>query len=388
MSSPWVARGGRLAAVDAPALVRRPPSTSSFVKSAAFAPDGSTLLCTTEDGSLLLLPVDSQLVQEQGFYDGMPAPPPSAVPDAVEIKAGEAVHDVAWRPSNADSQRLFVATMRDHPIHLYDATTGAIIETFVARNDLDEPESATVLSFNLQGTHVYAASKHHIAVFDLEQPGACPVARFSTAKSGGRRPIVSALAFCPDYSGAYAAGTYSHSVSVYVESSGATPVLELPKLGSAVTCLRWSPDGVNLWVGGRGNDDLICWDMRHTRSELGRVQRQCQTQQRYSFALDPWGELLCTGSGSGDVLVYDTATFKLVWRESAQGASMASNAVAMHPYSALLAVAHGHRHFPESDDDSEGEGECGGQRRGKKEEVEAVSSVQLWRLPFSRLSRF
>jgi hypothetical protein len=47
-------------------------------------------------------------------------------------------------------------------------------------------------------------------------------------------------------------------------------VLELRDIEFGATCLKWSPCGCMLWGGGRAHTDLICWDLRHTRQELGR----------------------------------------------------------------------------------------------------------------------
>ena len=53
------------------------------------------------------------------------------------------------------------------------------------------------------------------------------------------------------------------------------------------------------YSGGRAHSDLICWDLRTTRSELGRVRRTSDSNQRISFDLDPWGKYLATGCQSG-----------------------------------------------------------------------------------------
>jgi hypothetical protein len=41
---------------------------------------------------------------------------------------------------------------------------------------------------------------------------------------------------------------------------------------------------------------IISWDLRNTRSEVGRVHRQLSTNQRMTFDIDPWGKYLVTGS--------------------------------------------------------------------------------------------
>ena len=63
----------------------------------------------------------------------------------------------------------------------------------------------------------------------------------------GQRGIISVLEFNPDYSGAYAAGSYAHSVSIYTENARES-VLELD-VEFGVTCLKWSPCGCMLWTG-------------------------------------------------------------------------------------------------------------------------------------------
>ena len=64
----------------------------------------------------------------------------------------------------------------------------------------------------------------------------------------GQRGIISCLKFNPDYSGAYAAGTYAHNITIYAENVQ-NSVLELEGLEFGVTCLRWSPCGNMLWAG-------------------------------------------------------------------------------------------------------------------------------------------
>ena len=64
----------------------------------------------------------------------------------------------------------------------------------------------------------------------------------------GQRGIISCLKFNPDYSGAYAAGSYAHNITIYAENIRES-VLELDNLEFGVTCLRWSPCGNMLWAG-------------------------------------------------------------------------------------------------------------------------------------------
>lgn len=183
----------------------------------------------------------------------------------------------------------------------------------------------------------------------------------------GQKGIISCLSFNPDYSGAYAAGSYANSIGVYVENT-AEAALELYGLEFGVSHLKWSPCGCYLWAGGRKNDNIICWDLRNTKEEVGRVHRPLDSNQKISFDLDPWGSHLCTGSQDGKVLLFNTKTFELEQSISYSSTEIRSqnskciNSVVFHPYYASVITLTGERNFTvdahysdestDSDDDS------------------------------------
>ena len=127
-------------------------------------------------------------------------------------------------------------------------------------------------------------------------------------------------------------------------------------------------------LGGRGSDDIVCWDVRSLRQELGRVERPLATNQRMYFDLDSsrGGQHLVTGSHSGDILIYNTSTFELVQRFNGLGGGGQRdcvNSVEFHPYYHYFASVNGQRHFvvaSDSDSDSESDSE--------KDEVASSSS--------------
>ena len=105
---------------------------------------------------------------------------------------------------------------------------------------------------------------------------------------------------------------YSKHVIIGDEVSPLTQAqLEIRDLPFGVTCMKWSPDGHKLWVGGRGDSNVLCWDVRHTKRQVGKVERTLTSNQRMMFDLDPWGAYLATGSQEGHLLIYDTRTFVL-----------------------------------------------------------------------------
>ena len=268
----------------------------------------------------------------------------------VNFSAGESIYDCCWYPlMNIDADEsscCFISTCRDLPIQLWDGNTGALRCSYVGYNAKDEVEAANCVTFNPAGDRIYSGSTRMIRCFDVSNQGrVCdelPTCK-SRTDTEGQRGIVSVLKFNPDRSGAYAAGSYAYNINIYVEDMEGS-ALELRDIDFGVTCLQWSPCGCMLWAGGRAHNDLICWDLRHTRTELGRVQRPLSTNQRMHFDLDPWGKYLATGTQDGKVLLYDTTTFELVATQTHTNGECIHTA-AFHPYSSLLFTSTGSRHF-------------------------------------------
>ena len=220
------------------------------------------------------------------------------------VSVGESIFDFQWYPhmvSSDESSCCYISTSRDHPIHLRNSYDDQIRCSYCGFDDKDELEAANSVTFNLTGDKIYSGSTRMIRCFDTSQPGRTCV-EYPTCKtkrdSFGQRGIISVLKFNPDYSGCYAAGSYSHNITVYVENMKGS-ALELKDIDFGVSCLKWSPCGCMLWAGGRAHSDLICWDLRNTRNELGRVKRSLSTNQKMQFDIDPWGKYLCSGTQDG-----------------------------------------------------------------------------------------
>jgi WD40 repeat protein len=244
-------------------------------------------------------------------------------------------------------------------------------------NQYDEIDTCQCISFNSTGDKIYACSQNLVRIFDVNRPGReCTGLRTVRSKRDPYsmfKGLISTVEFSPDPSmHVYSCGTFSNSLAVFVEGTpeSVLMLLDVP-VGNGITCQRWSPDGNNLWLGGRNGSDIICYDLRSTRKELGRVTRSLSTQQRLSFDLDPWGKFLATGSQDGEVLIYETCDFTLHSRMTEEGevavvgggalsdtsastgvsvgrgrGSMdCTNSVQFHPFSALLCVSSGQRHF-------------------------------------------
>eukprot|EP00051_Salpingoeca_urceolata_P021358 m.333964 g.333964 ORF g.333964 m.333964 type:complete len:436 (-) comp19782_c0_seq6:29-1336(-) len=307
------------------------PDDNNFLKGCKWAPDGSCLLTNSEDNVLRIfnLPAELMAGQSQPTQDQ-----PQSETDtdaAVRIVEGETVYDYAWYPlmNSSDPVTCCVAsTSRDHPIHLWDAFTGDLRATYRAYDHLDEITAAHSVCFSLDGEKLLCANKQ------------------------GQKGIISCLAVSPDASGVYACGSYSKTVGLYDERGGTNYAV----LGcrSGVTHLKFSPEGSLLFVGGRMDNTIQCFDVRNTLSVLYEIPRRAKTNQRMYFDLDSTGQYLATGHQDGDVSVIDTyATTTsadqvlpgpaqmLAWKSHKSSA----NGVCFHPWLPLLATSCGQRRF-------------------------------------------
>jgi telomerase Cajal body protein 1 len=100
---------------------------------------------------------------------------------------------------------------------------------------MDELTAAQSVTFNTAGDKIWAGYASTLRCWDVARPGRdceqrSTVAKKSVSKkavtksnangsngSKGQKGIVSALAFCPDGSGLFAAGSYSKSICLYDE---------------------------------------------------------------------------------------------------------------------------------------------------------------------------
>ena len=292
----------------------------NFTKGVAWSPDGSCVLGGSEDNVLRVFRVPAACFHgsegADGAADGAPcaaAAAPAELEPAAACREAETVYDYAWYPLMRCDSPLscaFAATLRDAPVHLWDAGAGGGVRaSYGARNHLDELAAAYSLCFTPDGSRIYCGYDRCLRAFDLCRPGcrAQVLERYTspTRKSReGQRGLLAALAFNPDHSGILAAGSYGSSVCLYAQAD-ASLLLELDCGAAArggggggggggrgasiggVTQVGFSPCGRYLYSASRKDELALCWDVRATARVLRRYRRGCDNNQHVGFSLDP-----------------------------------------------------------------------------------------------------
>lgn len=137
----------------------------------------------------------------------------------------------------------FLVSTRDHPITLHDAFTGKVRCSYSATDHLDQIVAPNCLAFNLDGSKLVFRLKDAFWILSLTHPALCVVRIycgfdnairiFDTLTPGrdfdllsttpsrrsreGQKGLISCIAFNPDRSGLYAAGSFSKTIGLYDE---------------------------------------------------------------------------------------------------------------------------------------------------------------------------
>lgn len=191
---------------------------------------------------------------------------------------------------------------------------------------------------------IYCGSNNMIQIFDTTRPGKdCqkkPTVPTRKSKKG-QKGVISCLAFNPDHSDLYAAGSFLKSIGLYdsraeelllllrdknqrangrrgklspvvaANDDGAGPAKNecSPTLSSpmgGLTQVQFSPDGLYLYSASRQDPFIRCWDIRNTANVLFRLERPGElTNQRLEFDVSSDGRWLSTGDMNGDISVFD-----------------------------------------------------------------------------------
>ncbi|CAI8618137.1 unnamed protein product [Vicia faba] len=332
-----------------------PTNPNNFLKAVKWSPDGSSFLTTSDDNTLRLftLPASDREIPINTSEDE------DSYAASLVMSEGESIHDFSWYPymSGADPvTNVFATTTRDHPIHLWDASSGQLRCTYRAYDAMDEITAAYSVAFNPDGTKIFAGYNKCIRIFDLHRPGR-DFSLHSTVKKDkkeGQTGIISALAFSPSHTGMLALGSYSQTTAIYTEDNMEL-LYVLHGQEGGITHVQFSKDGNYLYTGGRKDPYILCWDVRNTVDCVYKLYRSAEnTNQRILFDIDPSGQHLGTGGQDGLVHIYDLQTGQ--WVSSFEAALDTVNGFSFHPFLPHAVSSSGHRRFVMPDDD-DGDGD-------------------------------
>lgn len=277
------------ASLDAGELDSKAPG--NFFRSARWCSDGTAILATSEDRDLRVFdtPLDDAYT---------PSLRPRTFPQP------DAIHSTLWYPTASlysPETFCFISSVRDAPVRLVDAQDGRIRGTYPIIDHRERFIAPHSLCFNPTITRLYCGHENAIEVLDFANPGYDTMERLKTVSTrrekGGQRGIISTLAFCPDYSGLFAAGSFSGTVSLYSEDTGGTPVQHLKGvIGGGVTQVAFHPLNPQvMFVASRRSSVIQVFDTRDTTHPTGELKREGQTNQRLWFDVDPWGRWIAAG---------------------------------------------------------------------------------------------
>uniref|UniRef100_A0A2P2KTV0 Uncharacterized protein n=1 Tax=Rhizophora mucronata TaxID=61149 RepID=A0A2P2KTV0_RHIMU len=226
---------------------------NNFLKGVKWSPDGSCFLTSSEDNSLRLFSLPDTGAGADDNACSVSADEDSYAASLV-VNEGESVYDFCWYPFMTASDPVtcvFASTTRDHPIHLWDATSGLLRCTYRAYDAVDEITAAFSIAFNPAGSKIFAGYNKLIRVFDIHRPGR-DYEQHSTLQGNkeGQTGIISAVAFCPTHSGLLATGSYSQSTAIYREDNMEL-LYVLHGQEGGITHIQFSKDGNYLYTGGR-----------------------------------------------------------------------------------------------------------------------------------------
>ncbi|GFZ06256.1 transducin/WD40 repeat-like superfamily protein [Actinidia rufa] len=357
---------------------RTPSNPNNFLKGIKWSPDGSCSLTSAEDNTFRVFPLPDYGGNYAGNACSFAADTAADSYTAnLVVNGGESIYDFCWYPFMSASDPVtcvFASTTRDHPIHLWDATSGELRCTYRAYDAMDEITAAFSIGFNPSGTKILAGYNKSLRVFDIHRPGrdfqhhstvqgnkegqsvcwdagggACTAgitvvtvvlqaAQMTENTSQGAKTvgcgIISAIAFCPSHTKMLATGSYSQTTAIYGEDN-----MEL------LYILHGQEGGVT------HDPYILCWDIRKTVDIVYKLYRSSEnTNQRIMFDVDPLGQHLGTGGQDGLVHIYNLQTGQ--WVSSFQAALDTVNGFSFHPFLPMAASSSGHRRFQNLDDSS------------------------------------
>lgn len=226
----------------------------------------------------------------------------------------EPLYDMKWYPwMNAYQPEtcVYACSQPDHPVHLYDASTGTIRASYVIQNHQEQILGAYSLCFSVDGQYLFAGMEGWLTKFDLTRPGRDPLMTIKTQVTRkdrkGQRGIFSAMQISPAYN-VLAIGSYGRTIGLYDVRSGESHYLI--RGISAPTHLTFDGSGRYLISSHREDGSVHCFDLR-TFKTVWNVDRLHATNMRTSVQVLENNQqviLSACGVGGNQVWLTDLAT--------------------------------------------------------------------------------
>lgn len=321
------------------------------LKGCKWSADGLSILTNSEDRRLRIFNIETDEIDQCK----------KQLRKVNEIKEGGTIYDYIWYPNTvqkSDNVKLILSTSSRSPIHLWNAVDGQLEATYRVYDHVDEVAHVNSLCFNWSGEEIYCGSYGKLNIFRTDRPGR-EFIEIST-KTDLHRSIISTIAMNPVDRSIFAVGTYSKDIGIY---GGNQLMYILRGHTSGITQLQFSPDGLKLYSGSRkGDNDIVCWDLRNVGQTLYSAKRTVTTNQRICFDISSDGQYLVSGNCTGEISTWkldqnieksDGVESVLTLNSKIPVHNDCVNGVSLHPTLPLLATASGQRHNDENDDDEQ-----------------------------------
>jgi WD40 repeat protein len=305
------------------------PSSPNF-KRVKWAPDGSCVLTTTDDGFASIY----------NYYEDY-----SFIQPAIKVKSPSPLTDFDWYPqmnSNSPETCAFIVASSNLPVRLYDAYNGSLRAKYNCTLK-DEPVAKIYSSsFSTDGNRIFCGVDNHIILFDSSREGGCleSISLKPPLSSGIKRfGCVSSISFssCSSF---YALGSFSGSFGLYDYLNHSQIFISVPpRHARGISHLMFSSSGNHLFVSRRMNNFIEMYDIRYLKSEINHFERNGMSNQRIYFDLVD-GKHLISGDLQGNVNLFLDEK-KITYKAHEDVCS----SVSVHPFLSIIATSSGQRTY-------------------------------------------
>lgn len=301
-----------------------------------FSPNGKTLASASYDGDLLLYDVATQK-HLQTITEHFPLSFAALSPDGKMLAAGQLDRRlIFWDTSNGNQEQVFntqvglythyspdgktLATAVNKEVRLIHVETGEYTKT------LKTQTYPGALAYSPDGRLIAVCSGQIIELLDIKNNK-----RLRTLP--GHTGLIRKIAFSPDSANLTSAG-WDNTVKVWDIHSGEKIVIL--EHSDALLSIAYTPDGKTL---ATGSESMIRLYKTAPVEHILTLQSEKHGIIGSALAFSPDSQTLVSGSGSGDLLLWDTHTGEL--KRTFHGHKLSASYLAFTPDgSTLVSVSH------------------------------------------------